>query len=249
MYQESNMLKMPLKPSFAEKVIQVGARSSPLSRVQVEEVLAELRVYHPEIEFQTAFMETVGDKDQNTSLRNLGKSDFFTREVDSMILQGRCRLGIHSAKDLPDPLPKKLTVIALTKGVDSSDALILRDGETLESLIPKGKVATSSERREESVLKLFEEKGCPCDASEALCTFVDIRGTIGQRLAKLDQGEVDAVVIAEAALIRLGLTGLSRFTLPGETVEGQGKLAIVAHIEDREMEELFRCIDSRVVSL
>jgi hydroxymethylbilane synthase len=155
-----------------------------------------------------------------------------------MLLKGECRLGIHSAKDLPFPLPSGLAVICLTKGIDSSDSLVLRPGETLEGL-PKGAViATSSVRREQTVLQLRQD-----------LSFIDLRGTIGQRLAKLDQGEADGVVVAEAALIRLGLTHLNRIRLPGETVEGQGQLAIVARAEDEEMSSLFACMDVRQASV
>ena len=75
--------------------------------------------------------------------------------------------------------------------------------------------------------------------------FIDLRGTIGQRLSKLEKGEADGVVVAEAALIRLGLTHLNRVRIPGETAQFQGQLAVVCREDDKEMRELFACIDSR----
>lgn len=212
----------------------MGARSSPLSQRQVQEVLAELRQTYPDIDFTCQYVATIGDKDQQTSLRTLGKTDFFTKEVDELVLNGSCRIGIHSAKDLPDPLAKGLKLICLTKGVDSSDALVLRPGMTINTLPVGACVATSSIRREEAVRTLRSD-----------LTFCDIRGTISQRLAKLEQGHVDAVVIAEAALIRLNLTHLNRIRLPGETVPGQGQLAILARDSDQGMQELFACMDAR----
>ena len=214
--------------------IAVGARSSPLSQAQAQEVLAALRKYHPEVSFEIILTESTGDKDHKTSLRTLDKTDFFTKEIDAMVLNGQCRLGIHSAKDLPDPLPVGLSVVCLTAGVDSSDTLVLNPGMTLETLPPGAVIATSSVRREESVRQL-----------RADLHFVDIRGTIGQRLAKLDRGEVDGVVIAEAALIRLGWTHLNRVRLPGETTPYQGKLAVLARKDDQDMVALFECLDSR----
>lgn len=208
--------------------ITVGARSSPLSRKQVEELYAELKVYHPYVVFKPLFVETVGDRDKITSLRTLDKTDFFTRDIDEMLLRGECRLGIHSAKDLPEPLPKGIVLAALTKGVDPSDSLVMK-GETLPE---NGIVATSSVRREECVRLLFPT-----------ARFVDLRGTIQERLAKLDRGEVDGVVVAEAALIRLGLTHLSRITLPGETAPLQGRLAVTVRADDKEMMDLFRVFD------
>lgn len=223
---------MPL--SKQTSLIDVAARASPLSRVQVEEVLQELQLYHDNIEFRLHFVATKGDLDQKTSLRTLAKTDFFTAELDAELLDGRCRIAVHSAKDLPHPLPEGLALIAITKGVDPSDALVLREGESLESLKSGAKIATSSERREESVCLLRRD-----------LSFIDLRGTIGQRLEKLSTGEADGVVIAEAALIRLQLTHLNRIILPGTTVEGQGQLAVTARAGDEAMRALLACIDSR----
>lgn len=218
-------------------LISVGGRSSPLSQIQIQEVLNELRQYHPDVEFDIHLVMTVGDHDQKTSLRTLNQTNFFTKEVDELVLNQRCRIGIHSAKDLPNPLPDGIELICLTKGIDSSDSLVLREGETINSL-PKGsKIATSSERREETVKQLRSD-----------LTFRDLRGNIGQRLALLDQGEADGIVVAEAALIRLGLSHLNRIRLPGETVAGQGQLAILAREDDEEMKQLFACMDIRKVN-
>lgn len=215
-------------------IIKVGARESPLSKVQVQEVLSALQAHHPEISFETFFVLSKGDKDQKTSLRHLQKTDFFTREIDEMVLKGICQVGIHSAKDLPEPLPEGLRVVALTEGLDPSDVLVIRHGETLDSLPPKAIIATSSERREAAVRMLRPD-----------FTFVDLRGTIEQRLEKLEKGEADGVVVAMAALIRLGLTHLNLIKIPGETVHHQGRLAIVARKGDQDMSQLFGTIDAR----
>ncbi len=200
--------------------LSIAARSSPLSQIQVQEVLAELQLYHPEIVFSATYLASKGDNDQLTSLRQLEKTDFFSYELDQLVLKETCRLAIHSAKDLPDPLPTGLTVVALTKGIDSSDALVLAEGQLLSDLPLGACIATSSIRREEIVKKLRPD-----------LTFVDIRGLIHQRLAKLERGEVAGVVIAEAALIRLGLTHLNRVRLPGPATDYQGQLAIVARFK------------------
>lgn len=205
--------------------IVVGARGSPLSLKQVEEIFRELSHHHPLIKYQVLSVTTRGDQDRQTSLRNLDKTDFFTREVDDLLLAGGCHIAIHSAKDLPEPMREGLEVIALTKGVDPSDALVIREGETLREGM---RVATSSIRREEAVREI-----CPH------AIFCDVRGTIDERLSLLHEKEVDGVVIAEAALIRLGYTHLHRFTLPGETAPLQGKLAIVARTGDTQMKTLF----------
>jgi hydroxymethylbilane synthase len=214
--------------------LPVASRQSNLARAQVQEVLHEIRKFYPLVDFDVNYVATVGDKDQMTSLRDLDKTNFFTKEIDEMLLSGICRIAIHSAKDLPEPLPNGLMVACLTKGVDSSDSLVLKQNVYFNDLPDGALIATSSARREESVNRL--RKGL---------TFVDIRGTIEQRLAKLEIGQVDGVVIAEAALIRLGLIHLNRIQLPLPGVKGQGQLAIVAKAEDHEMAEMFACLDVR----
>lgn len=214
--------------------ILIGARNSPLSRAQVEEVIREIHVFYPEVQFEMCFVETTGDQDLRTSLRQMNKTDFFTKEIDEILYQGSIRVGVHSAKDLPEQLPQGIEVIAITQGVDSSDSLVLREGETLESL-PKGAViATSSERREEAVKALRSD-----------FNFRDIRGPVEMRLKALQERTADGVVVAEAALIRLNLQHLNRVKLPGETAPLQGKLAVVARSTDHYMEILFSCIDAR----
>jgi hydroxymethylbilane synthase len=186
----------------------IGARNSPLSKAQVAEIKKELS-----IDFETIFISTIGDLDQKTSLRTLEKTNFFTKELDEMLLTHKIDAAVHSAKDLPDPLPSGLVVCYLSKGLDPRDALVFNKE-------PIRLVATSSKRREESVLKLYPN-----------CKFIDLRGTIHKRLELLDQG-IDGVVVAECALQRLKLTHLNRVFLPEPTTEGQGKLAIVCREED-----------------
>lgn len=205
--------------------IEAAARSSPLSRAQIQEVAAMM----PHVHLEMHWVETMGDKDRLTSLRNLGKTDFFTRELDEMVLQNTVRLAIHSAKDLPDPMPKGLAIAALTKGVDPRDCLVLREGEGLRKNMV---VATSSERREHAVRQLLED-----------VHFIDLRGTIEERLAKLTTGEADGVVVAAAALLRLKLCVHSVY-LPGETVAGQGRLALVCREEDEEIIDVVQCVSS-----
>jgi hydroxymethylbilane synthase len=219
--------------SLSINSIHVGARESPLSQIQYHEVLRELRQYHPDVHFEPLFVKSTGDIDKKTSLRTLNKTDFFTKEIDEMVLKGECRIGIHSAKDLPEPLTAGLKMIALTKGVDPADVIVLKSHATPDTLPTPIVVATSSERREESVRQLWPTRECH---------FIDLRGTIGERLAILENGKVDGVVIAEAALIRLGLTHLNRVRLPGPTAHRQGQLAIIAREDDLEMEQLFASI-------
>ncbi len=215
--------------------LEVAARASKLSRLQVEEVLEEIQAFHKEVVFAPTWVETTGDRDLKTSLRELGKTDFFTKEIDALQLTGRCRISIHSAKDLPDPLPEGLCLVALTKGCDPRDSLVLPEGKELRDLPPAPRVGTSSARRDLLVQAILPGAVC-----------CDIRGSIERRLEQLDQGFYDAVVIAEAALIRLSFTHRRRVYLDGPTAPYQGQLAVLARVGDEEMKTLFGCIDSRI---
>lgn len=221
--------------SFSNK-IRVAARTSPLSRAQVQEVLELLRISHPTIEFDVFYIPTTGDKDLLTSLRMMERTNFFTKEVDEAVLQGIADIGIHSAKDLPELLSEGLTLFHMTKGIDSSDVLVLKDEVSLNDLPLNPIIATSSIRREEAVRELLPN-----------ASFIDLRGTIDQRLTKLVSGEADGVVVAEAALIRLKLTHLNRIKIPGETTPGQGKLAIIGRTDDEEMKDLFLSLENSVI--
>ena len=217
------------------KLIKVGARGSPLSRAQMQEVLEELRLHHSQIAFQPIWVETTGDKDLKTSLKSLEKTNFFTKEIDELQLLGFCRISIHSAKDLPNPCQKVSNMIALTKGVDPSDSIVLRDGMTLENLPQWGKNWHIVVRDGKKILR-----SCAVTLSASISAAISVSAW---RL--LDEGLFDGVVMAEAALIRLNLTCATAVPLPGESAQLQGQLAVLALEEDEEMRALFECIDTR----
>lgn len=205
-----------------------GARSSMLSRKQFEEVQCALQALHPHIVLEPIWAQSPGDRDHAVSLRTVNKTDFFTKDLDDLLLAGQIRVAVHSAKDLPHPLPEGLIVAAITCGIDPRDSLVMREKESWQSL-PKGaKIGVSSDRRERLVLSLRSD-----------FSFVDLRGTIEMRLAKLTNKEIDGLVMAEAALIRLGWTHWNRCIFEEKTAPLQGKLAVVCRIEDEEMQQLF----------
>ena len=219
--------------------IKVGARGSKLSKVQVEEVLLELNQAlskskeKKKVTFTTAYMNSIGDKDQKTSLRDMGKNDFFTKEIDEAQVRGEFSISIHSAKDLPENLKDGLVVFAITKGVDSRDALVMKEGMSLESLPSSPKIATSSFKRDAAV------RAIKSDAQ-----IVDIRGPVDERLKKLHSQDLDGVVMAEAALIRLK-ENPNRIYLDSETTALQGQLAVIGREGDHSLQELFAKIDTR----
>ena len=224
--------------NLSAKIIKVGARASPLSQKQVQEVFTEFSFFHPGYTFETTWIETTGDKDLKTSLRTLEKTDFFTKEVETLQLMGGFRISIHSAKDLPEKLQKGLQIVAITKGVSSADVLVFREGENFKTLPFCPKIGSSSPRRDERLQSILPS-----------CEIVDIRGTIQKRLELLSQKQVDALVMAEAALLRLQLHQFPRVALEGKTAPLQGKLAVVALDSDEEMAQLFSSVDTRFVKV
>lgn len=221
-------------PSPQKLEIPVLSRASNLARSQVREVLGLIREHHPHVQFDLQCQETRGDKDKQSSLRAMEKSDFFTREIDEALLQGQGRIGIHSAKDLPEPLREGLELFAITRSADRTDVLVLRPGQTLTTLRPGALIGCSSERRDAAVRAICPQVG-----------FTEVRGTIEERLRALEKGRVDGLVMAKCALDRLGFSQLNMFTLPGETAPLQGQLAIVGRAGDEEMRALFSCLDVR----
>ena len=214
--------------------IDVGARSSKLSIKQIEEVVEAISYHHPYLRFRCFSCKTVGDKDQKTSLRELEKTNFFTKEIDQWLLNKKIRIGVHSAKDLPDPLPEGLEVVAITAPLDSKDVIVFNSDIDLKKLPPDLKIATSSLNREKNVKNQLPQ-----------AQTVDLRGAIDQRIQQVIDRKVEGVVIAKVALMRLGYKNLNMLELTGETTPMQGSLAIVARKNDLEMKELFKVIDFR----
>lgn len=217
-----------------KKILKVAARDSLLSQAQVEEVEKDLQAFYKDISFEKVLVKTRGDLDLKTSLKTLCKTDFFTKEVDDLVLEGKCHLAIHSAKDLPEILDENLRIAAITKGQDPGDSLVLKEGFSWHTLHQKARIGVSSLRREENLQKLRSD-----------WVFVDIRGSVLERLKLIEEGVLEGVVVAEAALIRLQLQHLNKMRLEGQTTPLQGQLAIVVRKEDRELLELFSILDIR----
>ena len=192
--------------------IRIISRQSRLALLQVEELVKEAGITDYELIKTTSY----GDRHKEVSLMDEGLAqDFFTRELDEALLEGRADIAVHSAKDLPNPLPDGIELLALTEGKDPSDSLVARDGLTLATLPEGSKVGTSSAQRKEELLKVRPD-----------LVVVPIRGTIEERIAQVDDGSVDALIVATCALDRLGLSHRATERLPFKTHPLQGKLAV-----------------------
>lgn len=214
--------------------ICVGARQSTLSQRQIDEVQEALRAVNLKVDFERLLTKAHGDQSLNVSLRKLDKTDFFTREIDQLLIEKKCRIAIHSAKDLPGSLPQEICLIAITAGLTPADVLVLPKGQRLEELPLNAQIGSSSDRRDRWVQRLRPDLRCK-----------EVRGTVEKRLEKIKSQEISGLVVAEAALLRLGLSELNYIALPGKTAPLQGQLAVLARRGDREMERLFAVIDTR----
>jgi uroporphyrinogen III methyltransferase/synthase len=196
---------------------RVGARHSPLSLTQSRAALAELQRLLPECAFELVPMSSPGDEDRQTDLR-AAAADFFTRYLDDGVLAGELDFAVHSAKDLPEPLREGLDWAWLPWREDPRDVLVLRPGQTVADLPPAPVAGISSERRDAYCRHRFPG-----------AVLKPIRGNIEHRLAQLDRGDYDVLLMAGAALLRLGLhERISEWVPVAELPPpaGQGYLAI-----------------------
>ena len=196
------------------KKIRVIARGSRLSRLQVEEVFKNF----PELAYEIKYLESYGDKNQQISLLNgEAPADIFTRELDGAIRQGDADIAIHSAKDLPYPLPEDMEVIALFPAFDTTDSLVSRDHKKLAELPAGSIIGTSSPLRKKGLNELRPD-----------LTIKGIRGCIEDRVQQVKDGKYDAAIVATCALKRLGMEDEIAEILPFPTHPLQGFLAITA---------------------
>jgi uroporphyrinogen III methyltransferase/synthase len=213
--------------------LQVISRKSHLSLIQVEEAMAFFSSFVENYELVT--FDTFGDKHRDISLMDPSvPEDFFTRELDEFLLDGKADIAVHSAKDLPYPLTPGLVVIALLPAHDRSDALVSHNGQRLDQLPPQARIGTSSSKRKQELLTQRSD-----------IEVVPIRGNIEERLALVDSGYIDALIVATCALQRLGLGDRIAHILPFETHPLQGHLAIVARQDRNDLSSLFEGQDCR----
>lgn len=214
--------------------ITVCARKSNLSIIQVNEVLSNIREYYPNINFKLTTFLSPGDIDLKTPLTSLKiPNNFFTKNLDEYILQGKYQIAIHSAKDIPLPLPNQLEVVALTKSISEVDCLLFCNKSFVNCIHSSLIIGTSSHRRTESIQKLFPKWQAK-----------NIRGSIEERINLVHKKFIDGIVIAKAALIRLNL--LHKYTtidLPPPYAEFQGSLAVIAKSNSFYIKKIFSKIN------
>ena len=173
--------------------LRIATRKSQLALWQAEHVAALLRRAHAGLEVQLVPMVTQGDRIQDRRLAAVGGKGLFIKELEVALQEQRADIAVHSMKDLPAELPEDLVIAALLERADARDALLAASGTGLDDLPRGARVGTSSLRRQAQLL-----------AARPDLRIETLRGNVDTRLRKLDAGEMDAIVLACAGLIRLG---------------------------------------------
>lgn len=218
-----------MKKSY--QVLKTGSRSSNLALIQTEDALERLSKLIDNIEFSLSPLSSPGDRDKELDLIN-SPDDFFTKDLDNAVLSGELDCAIHSAKDMPYPVRSGLDWFWLPWREDPRDVFIIQEGKQLSDLPQKPIIGVSSDRRNNW-----------CKGQFAKAILKPIRGNIEERLAQLDSGSYDLIIMAAAALNRLklqhrigGFISEQELTPP----DGQGYLSITF----REGDERFKAIRS-----
>lgn len=200
------------------KKLVIASRESALAMWQAEHIQGRLKQLYPDCEVEILGMTTRGDQILDKTLSKIGGKGLFIKELEQALQDGRADLAVHSIKDVPMELPPGFALAAIGERANPFDAFVSNRFERLEDLPAGAVVGTSSLRREVQLRARFPH-----------LTVKPLRGNVQTRLAKLDNGEYDAIILAAAGLQRLGLNERIRLILPPSEslpAAGQGALGI-----------------------
>ena len=224
--------------SAENRTVRIGTRKSQLALVQTYWIKAELEKHFPDLEVEVEKMSTQGDKILDVPLAKIGDKGLFTKELEVGMLENTTDFAVHSLKDLPTNLPEGLMLGCVTTRVNPADALVVNEKNKDKQLdtLPEGAViGTSSLRRLAQLRHHFPH-----------LTFKDVRGNVNTRLAKLDAGDYDAIILAVAGLERLNMSDRIHQVIPPEIslhAVGQGALGIECREGDSEVLELLKVLE------
>jgi hydroxymethylbilane synthase len=213
-------------------LIRAATRGSPLALWQTDHVAALLRSVDPSVEVEAVVVTTTADRRLDVTIAEMGGKGVFVKEVQAAVLDGRADIAVHSAKDMPSSTLPELVIAAVPDRGDPRDVLV---GSTLAELGADSRVATGSARRQAQLAHLRPGM-----------QFSPLRGSIATRLEKA--ADFDAIVVASAALERLGLSERAAEVLEPDVMlpqVGQGTLAVEARADDGDLLEVLRGIDHR----
>jgi hydroxymethylbilane synthase len=213
-----------------EERLKIATRKSPLALWQANFVKDALISHHPDLHVELVTMTTKGDKILDTPLAKVGGKGLFVKELEQAMLDGRADIAVHSMKDVPVDFPSGLELAVICEREDPSDAFVSNQFESLAALPPGARVGTSSFRRQCQIRNIRPD-----------IHILDLRGNVGTRLAKLDNGDYDAIILASAGLIRLQMHERIRQRLAYTDclpAVGQGAVGIECRIGDNSVVQL-----------
>ncbi|CDH08056.1 hydroxymethylbilane synthase (porphobilinogen deaminase) [Xenorhabdus bovienii str. oregonense] len=212
------------------KIIRIATRQSPLAMWQAQYVQKQLEQFHPELKVELVPMVTRGDVILDTPLAKVGGKGLFVKELELALLENRADIAVHSMKDVPVEFPDGLGLVTICERGDPRDAFVSVKYASLDELPIGSIVGTSSLRRQCQLRQLRPD-----------LVVRDLRGNVGTRLGKLDNGDYDAIILAAAGLKRLGLEDRIRMPLEPELLlpaVGQGAVGIECRLDDKQTREL-----------
>ncbi len=218
-----------------KKKVVIGSRGSKLALIQANWVKSQLEEKYPETEFVIEKIKTTGDKITDVPLAKIGGVGLFTKELENALLEKKVDLVVHSAKDVQTEIPEGLTLGAYTERKDPHDVLISKDNVALRDLPKNTKIGTSSLRRRSQLLAYRPD-----------IEVVDIRGNLDTRLQKIESGELDAIIVAMAGLLRFGQSEKASDVIPYDIMlpaVGQGALCIEIRDGDLVIEKIVSTIN------
>ena len=219
---------------MAVRSLRIATRKSPLALWQANYVKLALEAFHNEIAVELVPMSTRGDKLLDSPLAKAGGKGLFVKELERALLEGKADIAVHSMKDIPMEFPKGLGLAVICERDDPADAFVSGNYETLEELPKKAIVGTSSSRRQCQIKQLRPD-----------LRIGDLRGNVGTRLEKLDNGEYDAIILAIAGLKRLDLEGRVTQRLSFDQclpAGGQGAVGVECRTEDLDILKTIDCL-------
>jgi hydroxymethylbilane synthase len=217
--------------------LRIGTRGSALSLRQTEPVVHALREAAPGLTLEIVVIQTAGDRAPDVPLERLEGTGFFARELEAALLDERCDLAVHSAKDLPTEIHHALCLAAFPPRADPRDVLITASGARLAGLPPAARIGTSSVRRSSQLLHHRSDLQC-----------LPIRGNVDTRLRKLEAGAYEAVCLAAAGLLRMGWDArIAEWFSPAVLLPapGQGAIAVEARRADDDVLDLLQACNHR----
>ena len=214
-------------------VVRIATRESRLAMTQTEMVSAALRARHPGLRVEIVGMTTRGDRVLDRPLAQVGGKGLFVKELEQAMLEGRADIAVHSMKDVPMEVPREFSIVAFGEREDPADAFVSNRHASMAALPAGAVVGTSSLRRE-----------CQLRGRYPRLELRPLRGNVNTRLAKLDAGEYDAIILAVAGLKRLGFEDRIRDTWR-EAIPAiaQGILAVEFRRERADLAELFAAFE------